>query len=548
MKFAIRWSLYFVCMAAILVGCASESDLEPLVIEITATPEGETVALQPTLTPSISPIPPSATPSPLPSDTPPQAFPTATNTPTIEGVASPTPFLTATSSPTSPAFPTSTLASPTSFPSLTPTEGGAGQSTVDGITVPTDSFAPFPTSTAASLTPLPTDPNQPQPTEPSGLIVPRAVSELAPPPDQLPILNAAKIGVQLHPFVTDEAWNNALSLAEQLEMEWIKFQIPWEVVEPAPGVYDMQYDRMVLLVANAHRRGLKVLISVNRAPAWARPADADLNNFSPPADPNALAAFITQLMTDIGPQFMEAIEIWNEPNLRREWGDYPMTGAEYMRYFEPAYRAAKAADPDVIVVTAALAPAGTVGDAAADDREFLRQMYAAGLGNFPDAKLGVHPYGWANPPAAQCCSTDPWADAPQFFMRDTIEDYRAISLANSDPGRQMWITEMGWGTFDAIRADGGDAVPPQGAEFMQFVTIEEQARYMVDALDILQSPPYDDYVELKFLWNMNFATIEGAIDDGIEQVGYSFLDEAGRPRLVFYYLLNTRKFYEGVLP
>jgi len=562
--------LAFVLMV-VLGACQSEGDVEPQIVYVTATSaETDTAQLG--------------------------NFPTATLTSTVEGIDSPTPFVspTVTATEVLPEFPTQTanptieqFSSPTLFPTLTPSieatvevlqsfptaTGGSVETaeaaaisarasetaaavqvvptsvgspnpynaptvaTVTGITAPQGGASPIPT-----LTPRPTQ---------SGIDVavvePAAVSDLAPGPDQLPILNGDTIGVQLHPFVSNEAWSNALSLTRQLGMSWIKFQVPWDVSEPAPGEYSFQYERLVLLVQEAHIQGFKVLLSVTRAPDWARPTGFNPNLHGPPEDPQLLANFITKMVTDIKPEFMEAIEIWNEPNLEREWGDIPMDGATYMRYFAPAYAAVKAVDPDAVIITAGLAPVGEL-PGTRDDRVYLEEMYAAGLADYPDARLGVHPYGWANAPSSVCCSTESWADNPKFFMLDTINDYRDIMLDNGDMNRQMWITELGWGTYQDITGDGSPASPPEPAAFFDFITLTEQADYTVNALEILQAEPYANFIEKTILWNMNFATIENAISDQLEQAGYSFLDATGSPRLVFWYLLNTRKIYPESQP
>ena len=78
----------------------------------------------------------------------------------------------------------------------------------------------------------------------------------------------------------------------------------------------------------------------------------------PPQDPQALANFLSGMLTLIGRDvdgqpYVDAIEVWNEPNLRREWRDHAMTGAEYMRYFRPAYSAIRAFSPHITIITAA---------------------------------------------------------------------------------------------------------------------------------------------------------------------------------------------------
>lgn len=502
----LLWMLLFL-LVSFLAACQSKKEVEPELVIVTATRVQPDIGLQPTerptnppAFPSPTPFVPQATPTPfvvvtntlsleqLPS------FPTATASPTIEGVASPT-----------------LLGSPTAFVNEVP-----------GIS-PTVAFEIA------------------QNTE--GLLVeyPPAISDLAPRPESLPVIDVRVLGMQLHPFVTHEEWRNALGLTKQLKLSWVKVQIPWEVAEPEAGQFSDLYRQTVELIQRAHLEGFKVLVSVNRAPYWARPQGADLTHGGPSTDPNAFALFINKLIVDIQPQFIDAIEIWNEPNLIREWAGVPMDGATYMKYFEPAYNAAKAADPDILIVTAGLAPVGDIPDNARDDRQFLKEMYAAGLANFPEARIGVHPYGWANPPDERCCGDGSWQDAPQFFMLDTIEDYRQIALDNGDSNRQFWLTEFGWGTYRGINRESQDAQPPDSAEFFDLVSVEQQAQYNLRAIEIFQKAPYNEYVELAFLWNMNYATIPNAIENRGEQAGYSLLDAGGRPRLAFWYLLNTRK-------
>lgn len=516
----------------VLTACGTDSAPKPVVIEITATPEA---TLQVELNPR--------SPTPFPTVTTQGAFPTATLPP-----ATATPSPTATATNTLVAFPTATntstiegVGSPTPFPTLTPSrEGESGLPTATIVPVDGADLPVFPTATPDLTRPT----NQAIIAAPADveIIEPVAISDQAPPPESLPLVNASRMGIQVHPFVTNEAWANALGLATQLKIEWIKFQIPWDVSEPEPGQFTFQYERLVVLVQQAHLQGFKVLLSVTRAPNWTRPPEADLSLHGPPADPNALAGFVTRLIQDIRPEFMEAIEIWNEPNLIREWQGVPMSGENYMRYFEAAYNAAKAADPSVVVVTAGLAPVGDL-DGTRDDRTFLREMYAAGLANFPEARLGIHPYGWANPPESRCCAETGWADAPQFFMLNTIDDYRQIMLENNDSARRVWLTEFGWGTFQGLLGDGGNATPPEAARFMERISPLQQAEYTVRAIDLLQAEDYN-FIELKFLWNLNFATIENAITAQLEQAGYSLLNAGGNPRPVFFYLLNTRKFYD----
>src|SRR5207245_5496247 len=69
---------------------------------------------------------------------------------------------------------------------------------------------------------------------------------------------------------------------------------------------------------------------------------------------------------------VDAIEVWNDVNLNREWGDQPINrqqAADYVRFLTLAYRAAHTAQPNITVITAGLSPTGVKTDQAWDDAE-----------------------------------------------------------------------------------------------------------------------------------------------------------------------------------
>ena len=398
--------------------------------------------------------------------------------------------------------------------------------------------SPRPLATATlipTVTLPPTDP--PPPLEPS--------FEGVPPAEQLPVLSSSRMGIQMHSFIEEEEWRQMLAAVDALGFGWVKIQIPWNELELAPGQIGGRtlatYLNRVRLASDNGRR--KVLISIVRAPDWARPAGYDPALSGPPADPQLLADFILLFVNAVHPgqPIVSAVEVWNEPNLSREWNGAALDGGTYMRYFSTVYNTLHTNRPDIVLVTAGLAP-GDVAGVVANDRLYLQQMINAGLTNYPDVRIGVHPYGWANPPDARCCTTErPWADNPVFYFQDTLFDYRDI-LTRSGLANRFWITEFGWGTYQGVGVGGTDVnPPPPGAEFFAYVTREQQAEYVVRALALTQQPPLSDFVEYAFLWNMNFAMLAGAIDNRHEQAGYSLLDAGGMPRLAFLYLYVSRR-------
>jgi hypothetical protein len=380
--------------------------------------------------------------------------------------------------------------------------------------------------------------------------LPTAIPTAGPSPTPAPSLRRDLMGIQIHPHIDSADYQQALYYARELGVGWIKFQYNWSLLESAPGQYTELFYMLRLYTQEAHRQGFKVLISVAKAPGWSRTPDADglMREDGPPDDPQRLAHFLSGLLNQIGTDsngepYISALEVWNEPNLRREWYGYPMTGEDYMRYFRPAYEAARAFSPKITIITAAPAPTG-YSDESTDDRVWLQQLYNAGLAQYgANVAVGIHPYGWANPPDARCCANPSrgWDDKPQFFFLDTIEDYRAIMAANGHSAAQLWGTEFGWATFDGLRVQNGKGArppDPTGQEFFGYLNQDQQADFTLRAFYLAQDRAY---LGSMILWNLNFATLAGAVDQSDPQTGYSVLDSAWQPRPVYQKLRHVPK-------
>ncbi len=254
------------------------------------------------------------------------------------------------------------------------------------------------------------------------------------------------------------------------------------------------------------------MLSIAKAPDWAR--HANRSEDGPADDLNQFADFIRFLLDKLGP-YIDAIEIWNEPNLRREWtGSRPISGASYMELFRVAYDTIRAYSANIAVVTAGLAPTGNHSGVSVDDRAFLRQMYQAGLARYSDVKIGVHPYSWGNPPDFLCCNAvdgQGWDDQPQFFFRQTLRDYSGIISAHGD-NAQMWVTEFGWATWENYPTQAPDV-------WMAYNSEQDQMNYTMRAFQIGQSRAD---VGVMILWNLSYAE-EYTINQRSELAAYSIL-------------------------
>src|SRR5581483_6572676 len=160
---------------------------------------------------------------------------------------------------------------------------------------------------------------------------------------------------------------------KDLGVSWVKQVVLWRTLEPSKGEID--FDTLDAQIDALTATGANELLTVTSAPDWARNTTTESG---PPTDFNDYATFVGALAERYKGR-VKAYEIWNEPNIRREWSGRPLSAASYVEMLRLAYASIKRADPDAIVVSAGLSPTGyNDGVNAINDRTFLKQAYAAG--------------------------------------------------------------------------------------------------------------------------------------------------------------------------
>ncbi|MCA9945756.1 MAG: cellulase family glycosylhydrolase [Anaerolineales bacterium] len=333
-----------------------------------------------------------------------------------------------------------------------------------------------------------------------------------------PTLNRAEIGVQVYLHRVDVA--ALMAQLNELGVGWVKTQVSWKLFQPYPDQFsEERLADLDALVAQANANDIRVMLGVAKAPEWSRPlTEMD----GPPTDYALYRQFLHFLAERYAGQ-VAAYELWNEPNLQREWHGVPLDAAALVELIRFGAEGVRAGDPAALVISGAPAVTGiNDGVNAIDDRVYFRGMLAAGVANFVDG-FGVHPYGWANPPDATFEHPDTAVpshnDHPSFFFQDTLRDYGSLLTEFGIAEKQLWVTEFGWGSFDSFAAE-----PPAGAEFMANVSEWQQAAYTQQAFALAHDWPQ---VGPMMLWNLNFAFWLG---DAFSESGYSLLRPDGSPR------------------
>jgi len=320
-------------------------------------------------------------------------------------------------------------------------------------------------------------------------------------------------------YMVDQDVSALTAEITSLNMGWVKQVINWRDFEPVQGQID--FATLDTIVDSLNAAGVNILFTVTTSPAWARTSTEESG---PPDDFTTYGTFIAALASRYAGR-VQAYEIWNEPNLRREWNSttHPISAASYSQLLSIAYAAVKGGDSSAVVLSAGLAPTGfNDGVNAINDRQYLRDLYTSNLVNISDA-VGAHPLGWANPPDSVCCTAPVGVEThyqdPTFFFRNTLEDYRQIMVAANDGSTPIWVTKFGWGSSEDT------AAPSQNNIFFSYTSLGEQAIYNPRGFEL--------GAELGFVGPMFLNNLNGcAASMGAESCYYSLIGPNG-PRPVF---------------
>lgn len=265
--------------------------------------------------------------------------------------------------------------------------------------------------------------------------------------------------------------NRDLWMVSRMNFHWVKQIFGWREIEPSSkGQYEWAQADQVVAAAETH--GLLLIARLDREPLWARPADTpDSALTAPPQNFQDFGDFCYAVASRYRGRAIKAYEVWNEPNLAREWGGKPPSPADYVRLLSTCYQGIKKGDPNAIVISAGLAPTGTSSSEAMPDDEFLKGIYQAGGAHSFDM-LGLNAPGYAAPPQAspdEVARRPDWGGYRWASFRH-VEDMRQIMLDNGDGQKQVAVMEMGWTT---------DKIHPEYSWFS--VTEHQQAIYLAGA-------------------------------------------------------------------
>jgi len=221
------------------------------------------------------------------------------------------------------------------------------------------------------------------------------------------------------------------------------------------------------------------------------------------------AEFLRQIAT-LNP---DAIEVWNEMNLDREWPTGRIDPSRYADLLRLAYENIKGVNQDIMVITGALAPTGAEGafglGAVWNDDRYYQGMARTDIAQHADC-IGVHYNEGIIPP--DWTSGDPRDGYPTRYLPRMLE---RVSRAFTGVDIPMCFTELGY-----LTKEGYGSLPGPFA-WAGRVTIANQAEWLQGAYRILEA--YEPMpVKLMIVWNVDFTQY-----DADPMAGYAIIRADG---------------------
>lgn len=261
-------------------------------------------------------------------------------------------------------------------------------------------------------------------------------------------------------------------------MNWSKVQVHYS--GPADAV-----------IQAAHNRGFKIQLSALGGPGMVTQGNFEQDFANWTAGLAAAGA--------------DAIEVWNEPNIEREWAAGHIDPGAYTRLLCASYNAIKAANPGTMVISAAPAPTGWFGGACSpagcDDLPWMQGLYNAGAVQCMDYIGAHHNAGATSPSARSGHPADPGHGHHSWYFLPQTEAY-FYALGGT---RRLFYTEMGYASQEGL-SQFSDAF-----WWARNTNNAQQAAWLAEAVSLSVNT---GMVRVIIVWNIDFTRYGADPQDG----------------------------------
>jgi Glycosyl hydrolase catalytic core len=305
----------------------------------------------------------------------------------------------------------------------------------------------------------------------------------------LPAVGSAALPADFWGVVANEAPEGSeAQMLRQGGVESLRFPINWAAVQSLPGA-EPDWSSVDPFVRSAAEAGISVLPFLGGAPTWAINDEGVGAARAPVSLPVLTAAqragwreFLQLAVFRYGPggsfwaenpllpaQPIRIWQVWNEENYK--YFDARPSPSQYGKLVVESFRDLRSADSGARIVLGGLfiqPKGGNVKPARGRIKrayfaaDFLERMYRTTPGvRGKFIAVALHPYS-------------------KYYGRlsGEIEEVRAVLKKSRDPGRALWLTELGWSSGSPSSANGNN----------QFEKgIQGQARELTGAFKLLRS-------------------------------------------------------------
>ncbi len=260
-------------------------------------------------------------------------------------------------------------------------------------------------------------------------------------------------------------------------MTWVKIQVHYG--EGAAGIINA-----------AHAAGFKIQLSAIGGAAMSAQAGFE----------DKFAAWTAGLAA----AGADAVEVWNEPNIDREWQIGMISPQAYTQLLCKSYNAIKGANGGTAVISAAPAPTGWFGGCGpngCDDQPWMEGLYAAGAANCMDFIGAHHNAGATSPSATIGHPANPTDTHHSWFFLPQTRLYYNIFHGT----RQIFYTEMGYASQEGVPTFSDQFAWARGTDN------SEQAAWLAEAVQLSVNT---GMVRTIIVWNIDFVRYGTDPQDG----------------------------------
>ncbi|MDR2247698.1 MAG: hypothetical protein LBE17_13675 [Treponema sp.] len=224
----------------------------------------------------------------------------------------------------------------------------------------------------------------------------------------------------VHAGSSDEA-GREYALLDELGVRWMLTDFSWSSIQPQKEAWNL--DAFAAYADNGETGGKKILAVLDYDTPWLHPEGSGYDGpvIKGPDERALFCAYVKKTVERYKDR-VDAWCIWNEPNLQPRFWASAGTKDDFFALTKAAAAAVREADPEAFIV------GGAFNTLASED--WVRGMFTSGAMDRIDA-IAYHPY-----------MTGPGATANLYIrFKDLVSEYGF--------GDKIWITEVGYPTYDA---------------------------------------------------------------------------------------------------